>query len=94
MIKFYGKSEDVVKRILDQFEGGTLPAAIKPLFVKRTDHVPSNAWSWNNQFIQAIMGTADSRGINQWNDAGRKVKKGCHAIHILGPLFAKKKRKK
>lgn len=89
-MKFYGRSEEVCNRIIEQFETGNLPEALAPIFVNRSDNVPSSAWSWGNRFIQAIHGTADSRGFRQWESAGRKVSKGAKAIYILGPCIAKK----
>jgi hypothetical protein len=36
-----------------------------------------------------ISGTNDARGIRQWNEAGRKVKKGSKAFRILVPRIRK-----
>jgi hypothetical protein len=90
-IKFYGKSEDVCQMMIDTFRAGNLPEALKPIFVNRSDNIPSTAWSWSNRFMMAIAGTADARGFRQWQNAGRKVKKGARAFHILGPCIAKRK---
>lgn len=92
-MKYYGQSKAVCEEILKRFESGDIPQALSNVFVKRSDDIPSMKWSWNNQFIQAIFGTGDSRGFNQWNSVGRKVKKGAKAIYILGPCFVKKTEK-
>jgi len=90
-IKFYGKSQETCQAIITQFKTGDLPETLKSIFVNRSDDIPSNKWSWNNQFIKAISGTSDARGFKQWGAAGRKVKKGAKAFHILGPCIAKRK---
>ena len=90
-MKYYGKSKEVCEKIIQQFESGNVPAALKQVFVNRSDNIPSDKWSWNNRFIQAIHGTHDSRGFKQWQAAGRKVSKGSKALHILGPCVGKKK---
>jgi hypothetical protein len=51
---------------------------------------PSSKWSISNQMLLAIANTKDARGIQQWNEAERRVKKGTKAIYILVPVTAKK----
>jgi hypothetical protein len=85
-MKFYGQSKAVADRIVDAFQHPEqLPAALAPMFIHRTDDLPCRRWSFANQFVIALCGTADARGIRQWNDAGRTVKPGSKAIHILAP---------
>lgn len=91
-IKFYGKSQEVCESILETFKSGNLPEALKPVFIHRHDEIPSTKWSWSNRFVQAIRGTTDARGFRQWQEAGRKVKKGAKAFHILGPCLKTGKR--
>jgi len=55
--------------------------------------IPCKTWSYLNQFVTYISGTADARGYNQWKEAGRNVKKGARAIYILVPMLYKKKDK-
>jgi hypothetical protein len=92
-MKYYGQSKQVCEEIIKRFESGDIPAAMAQVFVKRSDDIPSNKWSWNNQFIQAIFGTSDSRGFQQWKTVGRSVNKGAKAIHILGPCLVSTKDK-
>jgi len=47
--------------------------------------IPSAKWSISNRILQFLADTSDARGFRQWNKAGRKVKKGAKAFHILGP---------
>ena len=84
-MKFYGKADETAKAIIDRFQNGDVPGALAQVFVDRSDHVPSSAWSFNNRFIQAIHGTNDARGFKQWKDSGRSVKKGAKSFRILGP---------
>ena len=89
-IKFYGKSQEVTEKVIGMFRDGDVPEALSQVFVNRSDHIPSSAWSWRNRFLVAINGTADARGFKQWKDAGRKVSKGSRCFHILGPCIAKR----
>lgn len=90
-MKFYGKhSREVAERIIDAFkQPERLPEALAPIFIHRKDDVPCRRWSWHNQLIVALSATVDARGIKQWNTAGRKVKKGSHALWILAPCLKK-----
>ncbi|MCP4156521.1 MAG: ArdC family protein [bacterium] len=89
-MKYYGKSQEVCKKVIAFFKSGNLPEVIAPIFVHRSDDIPCRAWSFSNQFVTAINGTSDARGFKQWQTAGRKVKKGSRAFHILGPCISKK----
>jgi hypothetical protein len=90
-MKYYGKAEETVNKILDAFETGKIPAALAQRFIHRKDNIPCNAWSGNNQLLCAIHGTGDARGFAQWKQAGRRVMAGQKAFYILMPLIAKKK---
>jgi len=81
-------AQEVAERIVEAFkQPDRLPAALAPMFIHRKDDVPCRRWSWHNQLIAALSGTTDARGIRQWNEAGRKVKKGTSAIWILAPCL-------
>jgi len=88
-MRLYGThTADVAERIIDAFrQPDQLPKALAPIFVHREDDVPCRKWSWHNQLIAALSGTIDARGFRQWQTAGRKVKKGSHAIWILAPCM-------
>lgn len=90
-MKFYGHAENTAQKIIDQFKSGDVPAKLAPIFVNRSDDIPSNAWSFCNQFIRAMNSTNDARGFRQWKLAGRKVSKGSKAFYILAPCIGKKK---
>jgi len=79
-------TQEVAERIVEAFRRPeTLPQALAPIFIHRKDDVPCRKWSWHNQLVTALCGTTDARGFRQWEEVGRKVKKGCHAVWILAP---------
>lgn len=73
-----------IASLLDLFRSGDIPEKIA-LVTNPDFDVPSAKWSLNNRLVQLFHGTMDSRGIRQWNKAGRKIKKGARAIFILAP---------
>lgn len=90
-MKLIGKhTEECANRIVQAFkEPANLPKALAPIFIDRKDDIPCRKWSWHNQLLVALSGTNDARGMNQWNNAGRKVKKGSSALWILAPCIKK-----
>jgi len=85
------KVKQVLSGILDKFKDGSVPEAIAFASYPAAD-VPSAKWSFFNRTIMFMCGmTADARGYRQWNEAGRFVKKGSEAFHILVPCFGKVK---
>jgi len=90
---FKRRAEECAQTILAAFEGGDLPKALAPVFINRKDNVPCRAWSWSNQLMTALSGTADARGFRQWQAVGRNVKKGSKAFPILVPLEKKRTEK-
>lgn len=86
-MKFTGRAEDVANKIIEAFQAGNLPKALAPIFIRRKDGVPCRAWSFGNQLLCVLYGTSDARGIRQWNECGRWVKKGSKAFDILVPLL-------
>jgi hypothetical protein len=68
-----------------------LPAAIAQTRIvrERLDR-PMAYWSLGNQLLALIHGTDDARGFRQWEQAGRRVKKGVRAFYILGPVKVKR----
>jgi antirestriction factor ArdC-like protein len=77
--------------ILAAFESGELPKALAQLFIHRKVDVPSRAWTWTNRLIAIRRGHVYAAGFRQWQEAGRYVKKGEHAFHILAPRITKAK---
>lgn len=89
------KNEAIIKESVDQllemFRTGQLPEKVAFSIIHRHagDVIPSDSWSIGNRVLQMLQGTSDARGFKQWQEAGRHVKKGSHAIHILAPLTFK-----
>lgn len=84
------KVDGAIERVVSMFETGEMPEAIAETLISRAaGEVPSARWSLGNQLLMILAGTADARGFRQWESAGRKVKKGSKAFHILGPLARK-----
>jgi len=92
-MKFYGKhTQDVANRIIDAFRNPEkLPPALSQVFIHKKDDIPCTRWSWHNQLLVALAATTDARGIKQWRDVGRTIKKGSHALWILAPCSKKVK---
>lgn len=87
--------QNAVDQLLDMFKTGKLPEKVAFSIIHRHsgDVIPSDKWSIGNRVLQMLQGTSDARGFRQWQDAGRHVRKGSHAIHILAPLSFKIKEK-
>jgi hypothetical protein len=86
-MKYIARAEEVANRIIEAFHSGNLPKALAPIFIRRKDGVPCRSWSFGNQLLCVLNGTSDARGIRQWNECGRWVKKGSKAFDILVPLL-------
>ena len=86
--KFYGKAEEVVNKIIENFEAGNMPSALSQTFMQIKDSRPMSNWSRNNQIIAIISGTNDGRTYNAWKKVGRCVIKGEKAFNILQPTFS------
>lgn len=84
---------NAVNQLLDMFQSGKLPERVAFSIIHRHpgDVIPSDKWSIGNRILQMLQGTADARGYKQWQEVGRQVRKGAHAIHILSPLTFKVK---
>ncbi|MEA2035987.1 MAG: hypothetical protein U9O94_00655 [Nanoarchaeota archaeon] len=78
------KIQSAITGLLDMFRSGEIPEKIAIATNPKFD-VPSSKWSLNNRLIQLVHGTFDSRGIRQWREAKRRIKKGSKAIYILAP---------
>ncbi len=80
----------VLQGILAKFESGDIPKAIA-FSMFPIPEIPSAKWSLVNRMLMHMAKTRDARGIRQWNQAGRRVKKGAKAIYILVPWFVTEK---
>ena len=87
------KVQQALDSLLSLFESGDVPQAISISLLPRFD-VPSNKWSLGNRLLMFLSGTSDARGFRQWELAGRNVRKGSKALHIICPKIVKKKNAK
>jgi hypothetical protein len=78
-----------LQRIVDLFQSGNVPQALAVATIPPQAGIPSARWSWSNRLLQFLADTSDARGFRQWQEAGRHVKKGARAFHILGPVVKK-----
>ena len=85
------RADDALAEILAMFETGRLPDAIAQTRIVRARHDrPMCEWSLGNQLLAFVHDTSDARGFRQWEQAGRRVRKGSRAFHILGPCKVKR----
>ncbi|MDY6294869.1 MAG: ArdC family protein [Schwartzia succinivorans] len=79
--------------LIKEFENGSMPKAVALTIIDRLDDDvrPCDKWSLGNRILMYFQHTADARGYKQWKKAGRSVRHGSHAIHILAPMVAKRK---
>lgn len=78
-------AQTCLKQIVDMFREGNAPKALAVVTITPQTDIPSAKWSLSNRVLQFLADTSDSRGFRQWQEAGRKIKKGCKAFYILGP---------
>ncbi|HEV2226040.1 MAG TPA: ArdC family protein [Nitrososphaerales archaeon] len=78
-----------LEKIVRLFSSQQLPdLCVKALIA--APEKPSSKWSFGNQLLMLLAGTADARGYRQWQDVGRHVRKGSKAFYILGPVLVEK----
>jgi len=90
--KIKARAEAAVQAFLDSIQSGRIPETVGRItLLSRASDAPSAKWSAGNQALMVLNGTADARGIRQWNEVGRWVKKGAKAFYIFVPILVKKK---
>lgn len=86
MVKKVERIGEVCDRLLEMFSTGQLPPAVARTTIQAlTSDVPCTNWSLGNQLLAFLAGTTDARGFRQWEEVGRRVKKGAKAFYILAP---------
>jgi len=93
-----------IEKALKLLKSGDLPETISKITFP-VDSCPCSAWSMTNRLLAyldfaygnkdkeiEVLKNFDFRGFKQWNDIGRKVKKGSSAQYILVPLYRKIKK--
>jgi len=90
-MKLSNKAQQSLDKVIQQFKTGDLSPIVDVVRFPPLAGVPSAKWSLGNQVMAYIQtGTLDCRGFRQWQQVGRKVKKGEKAAWILGPVTRKK----
>jgi hypothetical protein len=85
------RARDALNKLLWMFETGDMPAMIKRTLIKPKpgSEKPSGKWSLGNRLLMLLAGTEDARGFKQWQQVGRRVRKGARAFYILAPQTRK-----
>ena len=86
------KVDTALQGLLRDFESGNIADTVARAVFPMIADIPSAKWSLLNRILMVKAGTSDARGYRQWREGGRQVKKGCKAIHILGPRMVKKEK--
>jgi antirestriction protein ArdC len=87
---------DAVKEIItDMLEDFKQPDSLDRIatHIIPKDDRPCGRWSLLNRLIVRRSKTEDARGFRQWDQLGRRIKKGSKAAYILTPLLIPKKAK-
>ena len=79
------KARVCLQQIVNLFQQGNVPKALAVVTIPPQANIPSAKWSISNRILQFLADTSDARGFRQWQESGRKVKKGAKALYILGP---------
>ncbi len=91
-MKLSEKAQASLQQVITQFQAGDLSPIVTVARIRRhpDDVRPFDTWSFSNRVLAFIQtGSCDCRGYRQWQAAGRQVKKGERAAHILAPRFRK-----
>ena len=80
--------KEAIKRVVETLRTGDIEKIAYAVFKSETGR-PSDSWSFLNRLIMFCSETDDARGIRQWNQAGRRLKKGTKALYIMVPLMYK-----
>lgn len=91
-MKLSPKAQASIERVIQKFQTGDLSPITKVARIKLDEAAPSSKWSLSNRILAFIQADElDCRGFKQWEQAGRKVKKGSKAVYIFRPHTIKKK---
>jgi len=85
------KAHAVLRELAQLFENpDRLVGGMAATFIRPGDR-PIDRWSWSNRMLAWLHNTRDARTFNQWKAAGRSIRKGARAFHILAPCTYKVK---
>jgi hypothetical protein len=79
-----------LNKVIEKFKTGDLSPITSIARFEIPEDAPCFKWSFSNKVLAYIQaGELDCRGFNQWQQAGRKIKKGSKAVFILRPKLMK-----
>lgn len=79
-----------LQKVIEKFKSGDLSPITTIARFDIPEDAPCFKWSFSNKVLAYIQsGEIDCRGFNQWQQAGRRVKKGSKAVFILRPRTVK-----
>ena len=76
--------QDAIAKVVETLKTGNIEKIAYAVFKSQKGY-PSDSWSFLNRLIMFCHDTEDARGFRQWNQAGRRLKKGTKAIYISVP---------
>lgn len=79
---------ETLNRLIAKFRSGDVPKAISYSMFP-IPNIPSASWTMANRVLMYSAGTYDARGIRQWAEAGRRLKKKAKPFHIVVPRIVK-----
>jgi hypothetical protein len=83
-----GKIKEILDTMAAQINSETTSRFVRHhLFSDEINPPPCRRWSYLNQFMTYLSGTMDARGIRQWEEAGRSVRRGAKPLYILVPML-------
>ncbi|MBI5078832.1 antirestriction protein [Candidatus Saganbacteria bacterium] len=87
--KFTAKAKASLEKVIEAFRDGSI-AAKCAMATYPMPKIPAATWSLHNRWLCLLQaGQVDCRGFRQWEEVGRKVKKGGRAVFILRPRTVK-----
>jgi hypothetical protein len=92
-MKLSDKAKESLQVVIQKFQAGDLSPLVDVVMLARRpdDTMPAARWSLGNRVLAYVQsgGQLDCRGFRQWEQVGRKVKKGGRGVFILAPSTIK-----
>lgn len=80
------KAQASINKVIEQFKTGDISAISRVARINLDESAPARKWSLSNKIIAFMQAEElDCRGFVQWQNVGRKVKKGSSAVYIFRP---------
>jgi len=91
-MKLSAKAQKSLDRVVEKFKTGDISAISKIARIQLDPNAPAIKWSLSNKVLSIMQaGELDCRGFRQWENVGRRIKKGSSAVYILRPVIVKNK---